>query len=56
MTYIVAMLKLNELIYHSQGDTEANHADADKVLCDLLIELGYADVVLLYNRIDKWYA
>jgi hypothetical protein len=38
------------------GDTEIAHGDADDLLCDLLIELGYYDVVNEYNKIDKWYA
>lgn len=38
------------------GDTEAAHADADKVLCTLLIALGYADVVAEYEGVPKWYA
>ena len=37
-------------------DTEAAHGDADRVLCDLLNELGYTDIVREYNAIGKWYA
>ena len=51
-----AIAQLNELVRLSQGDTEAGHASADTVLCELLIELGYSDVVDVYNRVDKWYA
>lgn len=40
----------------SSGDTEGVHSDADKVLCALLIELGYEDVVSAWDKIDKWYA
>jgi len=49
---------INELkeIIREAGDTESDHAKADDVLCDLLSELGYHDVVELYDRIDKWYA
>lgn len=38
------------------GDTEAAHLDADSILCQLLIDLGYADVVAEFYRIYKWYA
>ena len=38
------------------GDTEAAHSNADKVLCDLLVSLGYKDVVEDYQRVEKWYA
>lgn len=38
------------------GDTEVAHINADDVLCDLLKSLGYADVVLEYEKIEKWHA
>lgn len=38
------------------GDTEAQHSQADDLLCMLLIDLGYEDVVSEYVAIDKWYA
>jgi hypothetical protein len=38
------------------GDTEMAHSIADTVLCELLVELGYEDVVEEYNKISKWYA
>lgn len=31
------------------------HTLADMVLCDLLISLGYGDVVEEYYKVDKWY-
>lgn len=37
-------------------DTEYSHEKADKVLCELLIKLGYGQVVEIYNDRDKWYA
>lgn len=40
----------------SSNDTEGAHSDADCVLCKLLNDLGYNDVVEAYNLIDKWYA
>lgn len=38
------------------GDTESMHSLADKVLCDLLIELNFDDVVEEWQKIEKWYA
>ena len=32
------------------------HVLADRVLCNLLTELGYADVVDEWHKIEKWYA
>ena len=37
-------------------DTESAHANADRVLCDLLTELGYGDVVAEYDKVNKWFA
>jgi hypothetical protein len=49
--YIEKLRKLNEL-----GDTEAGHALADDLLVEILIKLGYQDIVDEYESIDKWYA
>ena len=38
------------------GDIEIAHVDADDILCELLIGLGYSDVVNEYNEVEKWYA
>ena len=46
--------KLSECML--SNDTEANHSNADTLLTDLLIELGYDDVVDAYEMIEKWYA
>jgi hypothetical protein len=44
------------LLEGNSHDTEIAHSIADDVLCTLLIELGYKEVVDAYNEIDKWYA
>lgn len=38
------------------GDTEIQHVAADRVLTDLLISLGYLDVVTAWRAVPKWYA
>ena len=38
------------------GDVESAHIEADSVLCDLLEELGHADIVALFDKVEKWYA
>lgn len=38
------------------GDYERAHVEADTVLCKLLIQLGYADVVTEYEQVPKWFA
>lgn len=49
---VVEKLKLIQL----DDDREAAHSDADDVLCNLLIDLGFIDVVYEYNKVEKWYA
>lgn len=50
--YLNRLLKLSEDNY----DTEGNHIDADSILCDILLLLGYDDIVSAYDKIPKWYA
>jgi hypothetical protein len=38
------------------NDMEDSHIEADWVLCDLLIELGFEEIVKIYKSKDKWYA
>lgn len=48
---------IEELIEcQNNGDTEAARRIADGVLCRLLSELGYGDVVAEYDKVDKWFA
>jgi len=35
---------------------EQPHVDGDALLCELLSELGFADVVDLYDGIERYYA
>lgn len=47
------LIKLQSLC---DGDWEANHVEADKILCDLLDSIGYDDIVNEWKKIGKWYA
>ncbi len=38
------------------SDTETAHSNADDLLCDLLVRLGYGEVVEEYHEVDKWFA
>lgn len=49
-----ALVELNALTQYS--DIEVAHEEADKVLCEFLVTLGYKYIVDTYNRIKKWYA
>ena len=49
-----AIKALREL--QGDGDTEVQHHRADGVLVQLLVALGYNDVVTEWELVDKWYA
>ncbi len=49
-----AIRKLKE--EQTNGDTEIAHVNADDILCNLLSELGFEDVVTEYAKVRKWYA
>ena len=49
--YIERLRELERL-----DDTEAEHAEADNILAELLVELGMQDIVDEYGKIPKWYA
>lgn len=38
------------------GDNEISHCRADEILCAFLRELGYGEIVDVFESIDKWYA
>lgn len=40
----------------NNGDTECGHIEADYILCDVLTQLGYKELVDLYEKVKKWYA
>lgn len=35
---------------------ESDHEDADYILCELLEELGYKELVAAYREVPKWYS
>lgn len=49
-----AIKYLKEL--QNDGDIEFAHSRADDLLCRFLTELGYDEVALEYEKIEKWYA
>lgn len=48
-------VKLLEEQQHN-NDHESAHSNADGLLCDLLLELGYYKVVEAWAGVGKWYA
>ena len=49
-----AIEKMKECV--NNGDTEVAHINADAVLCDVLTQLGYKELVDLSEKVKKWYA
>ena len=39
----------------NEVDVEHNHFEADKLLCLLLTELGYLEVVKEFAKVKRWY-
>ena len=54
MTGKESIIKLREL--QKYKDVEAAHCIADAILCDVLKEVGYDDVVEEWKKIKKHYA
>ena len=50
-SYITQLRELQE-----SDDTESAHVQADRILCDILLQLGYTDIIEEYHQIGKWYA
>ena len=47
-------LMMEEL--NTGNDYEAIHYRADNLLCELLISLGYGEVITVYKKIIRWHA
>ena len=50
------LTKLIEIQSNYDGDTECRHIYEDALLCELLIELGYEEIVNQYKETGKWYS
>jgi len=42
--------------YANLDNPEEAHILTDRVLCDLLVALGYEEVVNEFHKIEKWYS
>lgn len=48
---------INRLItLQKNGDPEIGHAEADNILCEIIAQLGYTEIVKEYDKIEKWYS
>lgn len=41
---------------NKRADIEVEHVQADDLLCELLVKLGYHKTVEEFKKIEKWYA
>jgi len=53
-TYIKRMQKIND--EYGSWDIEVAHSRADDLLCEILLEHGYDEVVEIFKNMHKWYA
>ena len=54
MPYEKEIKRLKEL--SEQYDPEIAHEKADEILCEILLDLGFVEIVKAYSEIGKWYA
>ncbi len=40
----------------TSGQIEDNHRAADRLMCEILTELGYGEGVKVFEDMKKWYA
>ena len=50
------LLKMKEIGEKYGGDEEVCHGRADDLLCEILNDLGYNDIVEEFEKLPKWYA
>jgi len=50
------VIKKLKKLQKDYGDIEINHQEADKLLCDFLIQLGHEKIVKEWCKVEKWYA
>jgi hypothetical protein len=51
----VAMIRELKALQSPRHDTMTSHARADRILCELLIVLGYDSIVAEWEKVDKFY-
>jgi hypothetical protein len=48
--------EMKKIANEADEDRENAHMEADDLLCSFLLELGYTELVELYESFGKWYA
>ena len=52
----IAAARMRNIGKENGGDLEGSHGDADALLCEILREHGYNELVNEFHKLDKWYA
>lgn len=42
--------------WQGHWDVEKAGVESERIILELLAALGYSDVVVEYNKVDRWYA
>ena len=45
--------EMSDLVKQKYHDEESDHGNADRILCNILTELGLTEIVTNYNKLDK---
>jgi hypothetical protein len=48
--------KMYEIRDAEHNDVETKHIDADEIMCEVLIELGYGEGITIFQKMKKWYS
>lgn len=54
--FLVALRILASKAEDNTSEPEYDHIKADQLICKMLEQMGYRDIVEMYNRIPKWYS
>ena len=49
-------IKMRHIHDKYEDDLEERHIYMDKLMCELLIDLGYWEGIHIFNNTNKWYA
>ena len=55
MTTSEALEKMKSL-QDENGEYETAHSEADKILCQVLTQLGFNELVSEFEKVPKWYS
>ena len=40
----------------SDGNPERMHSDANELMCEVLVDLGYAAGIRVFDNMERWYS